>query len=286
MLFGPVEFTKLPSRPQPISREELAVYGVKLNSQGLLDLIDSGEATATTTESDTDDQGVFGWQTASDMPELSQAIIEELTDDEGVDGDSFEELVAPSPQTSETSASAQLLTQLAASATQLTQTASTQEVTPSIAPEETINPPPRRKARIPKPNRETLITADNSGSQAQNQPVHAEASRARDSSTASIISRVQPTHAEASRAEQRETDTNIGFDVQSHGTVPRQAQSIFDRDRATGILVDLLKRFHVINAVDKVTVMWETGDIIANPIFKWFVERSTASYSLLDFEKK
>ena len=262
-----IDFTKLPSQPQPVTRKELAVYGVRLSSQGLLDLIDCDEVTATITDSDTGDQGVFGWRTASEVPETSQTIIEELTDDD-VDGDSFEELVAPSPQTSETSASAQLLTQLAASATQLTQTASTQEATPSIASEETTNHPPRRKARISKPNRETLITADNdSGSQTQN----------------------QPTHAEASRAEQREntvvspsTDVNIGFDVQNRGTGPQQAQSISDRDRATGILVDFLKRSHVVNAVDKVTVMWETGDIIANPIFKWFVERPTAGYPLFD----
>ncbi|BAE59996.1 hypothetical protein BDV35DRAFT_406549, partial [Aspergillus flavus] len=295
-----IDFAKLSSRPQPISREELAVYGVKLNSQGLLDLIDSDEADAAITGSDTGDKGMFGWQAASDVPELPQAILEELTDEEDVDRGTIEEVVAPSPGTSEPSASASA-TQVSSTTLPPTQMISaemapTQETTPTAgtAPEETTNPPPKKKARIPKPNN------SDSGIRTQNQPASApsrlrpasgEASRASDSLTASTISQPQPAHAEASTSQQCETTTrstavvspstgDIGSDVQNRSTRPQQSTP--DRDRATGILVDLLERLHVADAVDKVTAMWQTGDITVNPIFSWFGERSTAGYSLLD----
>ncbi|KAE8360879.1 hypothetical protein BDV27DRAFT_133853 [Aspergillus caelatus] len=76
---------------------------------------------------------------------------------------------------------------------------------------------------------------------------------------------------------------DIGFDGQNCGARPQQAphRPFPIVIMVTGILVNLLKRFHVVNAVDKVTIMWETGDIIANPIFKLLVERPTAGYSLL-----
>ncbi|RLL99573.1 hypothetical protein CFD26_108065 [Aspergillus turcosus] len=78
-----------PSADEPLDRfwpsrgseEELKVYSVKVNSQGLLEPTDFGEKAAITDANNR--LGEFSWQTEAGMPELPKAIIEALTDDEG-----------------------------------------------------------------------------------------------------------------------------------------------------------------------------------------------------------
>ncbi|RHZ52046.1 uncharacterized protein CDV56_107086 [Aspergillus thermomutatus] len=83
-----IDLAKISPLPQPISEEELQTYGVKFNSQGLLlDPIESVEEARAITDGNPEDKGNFGnfgRQTDAAMPEVSKAIIEELslTDEE------------------------------------------------------------------------------------------------------------------------------------------------------------------------------------------------------------
>ncbi|RHZ69037.1 hypothetical protein CDV55_103101 [Aspergillus turcosus] len=78
-----------PSADEPLDRfwpsrgseEDLKAYGVKVNSQGLLDPRDFIEKAAITYANNR--FGEFSWQIEAGMPELPKAIIEALTDDEG-----------------------------------------------------------------------------------------------------------------------------------------------------------------------------------------------------------